>query len=57
MSNNLIEVKQPKGCSLFLTRAEYIRAIKRGKGIKRARVAGNRNPAGCGKRKVVDYGS
>ncbi len=48
-NKDLIEVKLPKNCSLFLTPEEYSRAVKRGKGIKRTRAAADRNPAGCGK--------
>ncbi|MDW7729706.1 MAG: hypothetical protein SCJ94_06825 [Bacillota bacterium] len=37
MSGNLIEIKLPKGCRLFLTPEEYSRGLTRGKSIRRRR--------------------
>jgi len=34
---NYITVKLPKGCSLYLTEAEYIKALRRGKAFIRAK--------------------
>ena len=37
MNGNLVEIKLPKGCRLFLTQEEYSRGLTRGKAIRRRR--------------------
>jgi len=36
-ATNFIEIPLPKGCALFLTEVEYIRALGRGKGFRRSK--------------------